>query len=126
MEFKKPTSKTLKIIAAVIVAILLFKVASSYFQDKDLKDDIKDREEKIDQIDDEKTPILEDITADAERIKELDKKILALSNKQKELLRTIKNLRNENNRIKDIYINNPIDKRIELFARLATEKDSTR
>ncbi len=126
MELKKPKIQTLIIIAAFIVAFLLYGAISSYFQDKELKDDIRDREEQIEQINDEKTPILEDIDADAERIKELDRQILALSNKQKQLLKTIENLRHENNRIKNFYINNPIDKRIELFAELATEKDSIR
>lgn len=125
MEFKKPTNKTLIIIAAFVVTFILYGIGQRYFADRGLKNDINDREDTIEQINEDKEPILQEIRDESEEIKKRDAVILALSNKQKQLLRTIKNLKNENDRIKDIYINNPIDERIELFARLATEQDST-
>lgn len=124
MEFKKPTSKTIKVIGLIIAVIIIIWITSSFWSDFGLKSDIRDRESRIEKIDDSKKPILEAINSDNAEIKRKDSIILALSNKEKALLRTVKHLRNENNRIKSTYTNSSIDERVRIFAELATEKDT--
>lgn len=114
-----------KIIAGLVAFIMLSSILGSLWQNKGLKDNIRERDNKIEKIDETQEPIFEEILADAEEIKKRDAVILALSNKQKALQKTIKQLKNEINYIKDNYASRSIDERIRVFSRLATEKDST-
>ena len=126
MEFKiKDIPTKYLVILGVIAFLLISGLAGSLWENRGLKKDIKERDDKIEELDKSKEPVLKDIQADADAIKRKDSIILVLSKRSQILQNTIKNLRYENYRIKNSYVNSSLDERIRVFARLATEKDST-
>ena len=101
--------------------VILFLIAKGFTGDdwsKWLKNDIKDNIIEIDSLQGLKKPILKEIEDKNKEIAKKDSIILVLSKEKNNLFKSLKYYKNENFKIKTIYINNPIDKRIELFANL--------
>lgn len=112
------------IFVGVVIIFLAIKYFSTPSWNKWLKNDIKENFVKIDSLEKTKEPILLEINKKDIEIAKKDSIILDLSKQRLKLLKSINYYRNENLKIKDAYLNNSINKRIELFAKLAIEKDT--
>jgi len=122
MEYR--TKRTLQL----TVILLLIFIAGSFFGGNEyvnfLKKEIKGNQKKIDSIEKTKAILFDEIKKDSIAIYKRDSIILVLSKEKVKLLNTVKYYKDENKKIKGTYIDSPINKRIELFTRLATEKDT--
>lgn len=124
-EFKESPFKVISLIlVGVIFIIMIWATISSSGENRRLKNDIKENLEKIEELEEIKKPIFEELKADSLAIKKRDSVILVLSNEKNNLLRTLKYYKNENFKLKNTYVNAPLNERIKLFSRLATEKDT--
>ena len=112
------------IFVGVVIIFLAIKYFSTPSWNKWLKNDIKENFVKIDSLEKTKEPIFLEIKKKDIEIAKKDSIILDLSKQRVKLLKSLNYYRNENLKIKDAYLNNSINKRIELFAKLAIEKDT--
>lgn len=125
MDFKSMPLRY-KIIAGVFALVFILLLSGGLAVNRQLKRDIKDREKKIEALEESKKPILKELKAKIDEIKRQDSIILVLSKKEVILETTIKNLKNESNRIKKDYVNSSLSERVGIFSRLATQNDSIR
>ncbi len=125
MEFKI-TNKHLPILIllGVILMFILRSLFVSYGSIKSLKNDLKGNIKKVDSIEASKKELFDEIKNDSLLLSKKDSIILVLTNQKTSLKKSLKYYKNENKKLKGTYIDNPINKRIDIFTRLATEKDT--
>lgn len=125
MEFKV-TNKHLPILIllGVILIFILRSLFVSYGSIKSLKNDLKGNIKKVDSIEASKKQLFDEIRNDSLLLSKKDSIILVLTNQKTSLKKSLKYYKNENKKLKGNYIDNPINKRIAIFAKLATEKDT--
>lgn len=125
MDSSKSKSKiALWILGGLIAAFLVRGLFVSVGSVNTLEARVRARDAQIDSITKSKDPILEDIEDIRLQLRKKDSLLFISTAKQARLNNTIKQLKNENKRIKDDYLNRSIDERVAFFAKLATEKDS--
>ncbi|MCK4500604.1 hypothetical protein KAU11_08900 [Candidatus Babeliales bacterium] len=113
---------TLVFVGVVLIFVLIKSVSTDKWN-KWLKNDINDNIKKSDSLELLKIPILKEIKDRDKKIVEKDSVILVLTKERMRLLKSIKYYRNENFKLKNTYLNNSLDKRIELFSRLAKSNE---
>lgn len=125
MESKYPKLNLAALILAGLFLIVMFASSvSTSRENKRLKRAINENIDKIESLEQQKQPLFDKITEDSLEIVKKDSLIFYLKTKEAVLLNNIKYFKNENARIKTNYINNTIDQRVDIFAKLATRADS--
>lgn len=122
---KKQIKTAWAILIGVALLILVIWSSSSYSYNSALKDANKTNKRKIDSIQDTKRPLLDSLEAVGARIKQKEAYIVTLEAEETSLTRKLNYSKNENKRIKDSYRNSTISQRVELWAKLTIENDST-
>lgn len=114
-------------IAALAACVWLFSLIWSiptWLENSSLKRAQKENKEKIEQIDAFKKEIFLRIKADSILLQARKDSILVLTNKRETLKKSLNYYKYENLRIKNNYLRGDLNERVELFTRLATEKDT--
>lgn len=119
-------SRTKNTLYITLILFFIF-IAGTLFSGNEyvsfLKSEIRGGKKKIDSIERTKYVLFEEIERDSARLSEMNYMIDSLINENNELKSKITDYENENNAIKNAYIISSIDKRVELFTRLVSEKD---
>lgn len=109
--------------ACVWLACLVWSIPT-WLENGSLKRAQKENKEKIEQIDAFKEEIFFRIKADSILLQARKDSILVLTNKRETLKKSLNYYKYENLRLKNNYLRSDLNERVELFTRLATEKDT--
>lgn len=122
MDFKENKYKLVSLnLIGVILIFILSSLFSTYGGKKFLKRLINKNNDKIELLDKAQNPLFEQGKKDSVVIVSKNKIIRLLKIEQKRILIDLKNIQNENDSLKNNYLNNTINKRVDLFSRLTLE-----
>lgn len=116
---------TTLILLGLVLIIMISTTVSTSGENKRLKSEIKENLEAIEKLESEKFTILELIKEDSLAIVAKDKLILELSNKGDSLKNNLKHLKDEKTKNFTKYLSGSVGQRVDAFAELARERDST-
>jgi uncharacterized protein (DUF2384 family) len=116
---------SLALVAIVLIALVCSTISSSG-ENRRLKRAINDNLIQIKRLESEKNTILQSLEKDSLSIIAKDAIILVLTKKEDSLINTLNIFKHERSKIINHYLNADVSKRIDIFAKLATETDSIR